>query len=68
MNKCAIKIGISRWGKHAADSPPSGEVFHLSFQNQDVEKHLFAGPFYNFERSLFQMKAAKTRVILDART
>lgn len=26
---------------------------------------LFVGPFYNFERSLFQMKAAGTQVILD---
>ena len=53
-NKCEIKFGVYR-----------GEVFSLSFQNQDVEKQMFVGPFYNFERLLFQMKAAKTKIELD---
>jgi hypothetical protein len=52
--ECDIQIGISR-----------GEVFSLRFKNQDVEKQLFAGPLHGFEEMLFQMKAAKTKVIFD---
>ncbi len=40
-------------------------IYTLSFQDADVDKAMFAGPFYQFERSLFQMKAAKTKVLID---
>ncbi len=52
---CAIDIGIS--GK--------GSIYWLAFKNQDVEKRMFAGPFYGFERMLFQMKAAGTKLVID---
>lgn len=42
-----------------------GELFSLSFKNAETEKKMFIGPIYNFERSIFQMKAAKTKVIID---
>jgi hypothetical protein len=50
-----ISIGLTKDGK----------VYHLSFADQDVEKRMFAGPFYNFERSIFQMRAAGTVVRVD---
>ena len=53
---CDISIGIHQ-----------DRVFSLRFREGDVEKQLFAGPFYGFERSLFQMKAAGTKIVLDAR-
>lgn len=54
-DSCDINIGLHR-----------DEVYHLSFRNQAVEKQMFAGPFYGFERMLFQMKAAKSKLVLDA--
>lgn len=40
-------------------------LFSLSFGNRDIEKELFVGEFHGFERMLFQMKAAKTRIVVD---
>lgn len=40
----------------------SGEVYGVFFKSCDVEKQIFAGPFYDFERFVFQMKAAKTKI------
>lgn len=31
----------------------------------ETEGRIFAGPFYNFERLLFQMKAAGTKIVID---
>jgi hypothetical protein len=50
-----IRLGVDREGK----------IYTLSFGKREVEKDLFAGPFYQFEKSLFQMKAAGTKLILD---
>lgn len=47
------------------DEPNVGEIFRLHFNSGDVEKQMFAGPFYGFERSLFQMRAAKTLIDID---
>lgn len=52
--KCQIRFGVHK-----------SEIFSLCFGNMDTEKQLFVGPLYNFERQIFQMKAAKTKVILD---
>lgn len=40
-------------------------IYHLAFNSRDVEKQMFVGPLYGFERMLFQMKAAKTRLIIE---
>lgn len=43
-----------------------GEVYRLVLPwSGDVSKKIFAGPFYGFDRALFQMYAAKTKLILD---
>lgn len=55
-NRCEIVVGISK----------EGEVFNLRFNNADVEKQMFVGSMYGFERMLFQMKAAKSKLIIDA--
>lgn len=43
-----------------------GQVYHVCFGSQDVEKALFVGRCSGFERLLLQLKLAKTRVINDA--
>lgn len=43
----------------------SGVVYRCSFADGDVEKQMFVSNFRGFERSIFQMRAAKTRVELD---
>lgn len=43
-----------------------GEIYRISLPySGDVTKRMFAGPFYGFECALFQMYAAKTRLIID---
>ncbi len=54
-HECDIQIGATKEGK----------IYWLRFRDGDVEKRLFAGPFYGFERSLFQMKAAGTILKFD---
>lgn len=53
--QCDVELGI------AGD----GRIFSLRFRDRDVEKQLFAGPFYGFQRRVFQMKAAQTRIVID---
>jgi hypothetical protein len=64
-HKCAIHFGVYFGSKPQEEGLKAGEVYHLAFQNQDVERLMFAGPFHGFERMLFQMKAAKSKVIFD---
>lgn len=52
--KCDIRFGIYK-----------STMYHLAFQSGDVEKQLFVGPLYDFQRLLFQMKAAQTKVVID---
>ena len=42
-----------------------GEIYNISIDGRDPSKRIFCGPFYGFERTLFQMYAAKTRLIID---
>jgi hypothetical protein len=42
-----------------------GEIYAVYFSTKDVEKQLFAGPLFEFERSLFQMRAAGTILEMD---
>lgn len=51
-----ITIGVNR----------DGMMYWLHFRNEDVEKRLFVGPLYGFERMLFQMKAAGSKIRFDA--
>jgi len=59
---CEIRFGVSLEKKLG---PNAGSIYHLAFKNQDVEKQMFVGPLYGFERSIFQMKAAGTAIVLD---
>lgn len=43
-----------------------GKVYSLMLGTKDVAKTLFMGPFYKFERTLFQLYAAKSKVIVPA--
>lgn len=52
--ECGIRIGISR-----------DTVFSVHLGTGELEKKLFVGPFYGFEKMLFQMAAARTRVVFD---
>lgn len=57
---------VPRHDKHQVEIGVREEkVFSLRFRNADVEKELFAGPFYGFERMLVQMKAAGSKLIRD---
>lgn len=53
-NQCEIRFGVY-----------GDEMYTLNFSNRDLEKELFVGPFHGFERMLFQMRAAKTKIIID---
>ena len=43
-----------------------GEVWALSLGGADIKNKIFVGPLFNFEKRLFQMYTAKTRLIIDA--
>lgn len=42
-----------------------GKVYSLKIKEQDPKKQIFVGPFYNFERRIFQLYAAGTKLIID---
>jgi hypothetical protein len=52
---CDIQIGLM-----------DGAVYHLKLNGQDTKKDLFVSHFYSFEKLLFQMHVAGTKVIIDA--
>lgn len=51
---CDYRLAVDRDGK----------VYSLTIGTKDVAKTIFTGPFYNFERMLFQLYAAKTKLII----
>ena len=53
---CEIQIGIKG----------EGEVWKLKVGGKDMKDQLFVGPIFSFEKRLFQMYTAKTRLILPA--
>ena len=55
--QCSIRFGV-----HEED----GKIFALRIDGVEAGKTLFVGPIYNFERDLFQMYAAGTKLIIDA--
>lgn len=52
---CDFRIGIH-----------NGEVFSLALNGDDTKKKLFIGPLRDFEKLLFQLHTAKTKVIMPA--
>jgi hypothetical protein len=52
---CAIQIATNK----------ESEVYSLKIDDRDPKKALFVGPLYNFERRVFQMYAAGTKLIVD---
>lgn len=52
--QCAYRIAVDSEGK----------VYALTLDGKDVQKTLFMGPFYRFERTLFQLYAAKSKLIV----
>lgn len=57
--------GLTREQPKIAIGLYKGEVFSLKFAGSDVEKMMFVGPLFNFERFVFQMKVARTIVEID---
>lgn len=56
---------MSRFDCDIQFSIHDGLVCDLRFNRKEVEAELFSGPFHDFERMLFQMKAAQTKVEFD---
>lgn len=52
---CDYRIGVM-----------DGKVYSLNFGRQDVAKTLFIGPLHGFEKLLFQLFAAKSKLIIPA--
>ena len=44
----------------------AGEVWSLKLNGDDLKNKIFVGPMFNFEKRLFQMYTAKTRLIIEA--
>lgn len=53
---CAIRFLVS---------DHDNQIHALKVDGRDMEKQLFVGSLYNFERSLFQLYAAGTKLIVD---
>lgn len=51
---CAIQIDVT----------PTGEVYGLKLGGRDLKDQLFAGKLYGFERKLFQLFTAKSKLIV----
>ena len=52
---CAYRIGVM-----------DGKVYSLNFRGEDVAKTLFIGPLRGFEKLLFQLFTAKSKLIIPA--
>jgi hypothetical protein len=52
---CAIQLDVT----------PSGEVYGLKLGGRDLKDQLFVGPLYDFERKLFQLFTAKSKLIVS---
>jgi len=53
---CEIRFAVSE---------SDGKIFGLRLDGKEADKTLFIGPIYGFERSLFQIYAAGTKLIVD---
>jgi hypothetical protein len=54
LRRCGIQIAVTR----------EGCVYSLDINGKDLKERLFVGPLFNFERALFQMYTAKTKLII----
>lgn len=50
---------------YAVNLDKEGKVYSLKIDDADPKKKLFVGPFYNYERRLFQLYAAGVTLIVD---
>lgn len=55
MYSCAIHGAVTK----------NGEVYGLTFGDANMKDRMFLGPKYGFERFIFQLHAAKTKLELD---
>lgn len=53
---CSIRFAVSN---------DDGKIFALRVDGQEIAKTLFVGDMYRFERSIFQMHVAGTKLIVD---
>ena len=54
-HSCEIRMAYDR----------DGRIYSLKLGREDAKQALFVGPFYDFERKLFQMHVNKTKLIID---
>jgi hypothetical protein len=54
-NSCEYRLGVT----------DKGEVYSFNISGRDPAKTIFVGPSYGFDRALFQMYTAKTKLIVD---
>ncbi len=52
--KCKIDVGVYK-----------GTIYSLRFEDKNIEKEMFVGPLYGFERYLFQLRASAVRIEED---
>lgn len=52
--RCAYRLSVDKDGK----------VYSITVDGQDAQKTMFMGPFYSFERDLFRLYAAKSKLII----
>lgn len=50
---------------YVLNSDNEGKLYSININNKDVSKQLFVGALHAFERALFQMYAAGTKLIVD---
>lgn len=51
--------------KFAIHVDNDGKAYSVKIDEKDPKKQLFVGPFYSFERRLFQLYAAGTKLVID---
>lgn len=61
------EYGFSRYNAAIQiDVNDNGEVYGLKVSGDEAHKRIFAGPFFGFERMLFNLYTCKTRLVVDA--
>ena len=53
---CDFRIGVDK----------DGSVYHLAFSGGDVDKKMFVVRFHGFERTIFQLYTAKSKLVIPA--
>lgn len=64
------KAGEYSFSRYSAaiqiDVTDKGDVYGLKVHGADIRQSIFAGPFFGFERVLFNLYTNKTRLVVDA--